>query len=396
MALEALATLRVDLLHPGTPHSLYAVQNESSARRICFALYAGEKPWPVPDGTLVTVRYKNPDGTAGFYDTLPDGQSAVQTEENTVAFVLTDQMLVLPGRVLVQLELYSRAGERLATFAVVLHVLPNLVADAEIVSSNYFNVLTQRMGEAIAATEGLEEYATAAEQAAKDAAACVTQAAETMQRAQESAQAAATSADTAQESATSVQGVAETVETSAANASAAAARAETHENTAAQAAADALTAATRAEAAEQAAAIDSAGAEQAAQNAAESAAQAENFAWQASEILDNTLPKSGGTMSGPLTLAGGLVPVALGSFTDMQTAGWAAVQAWYNTLPDETIGYGLVTNNQGTVHGLSGGRVFLKAFKTNASYGVIEATQYATPFRRYASVLSGEFSDFSS
>ena len=72
MPLETTAALRVDLLDPGAPQIIHAVQDDSNSRKIAFSIYAGGAQWAVPNGTLVTVRYKKSDGTAGFYDTLPD------------------------------------------------------------------------------------------------------------------------------------------------------------------------------------------------------------------------------------------------------------------------------------------------------------------------------------
>ena len=66
MPLETTAALRVDLLDPGAPQIIHAVQDDSNSRKIAFSIYAGGAQWAVPNGTLVTVRYKKSDGTAGF------------------------------------------------------------------------------------------------------------------------------------------------------------------------------------------------------------------------------------------------------------------------------------------------------------------------------------------
>lgn len=124
------------------------------------------------------------------------------------------------------------------------------------------------------------------------------------------------------------------------------------------------------------------------------AESAEQSAGQASSVLENALLKTGGTMTGPLTLLGGMTPQNLGTFSDMQTSGWNAIKAWYGTIQDETIGFSVINNTEGVVHGLSGGRAFLVAYKTNEQYGVIAAYQYATPYQRFSAILSGSFSDF--
>ena len=136
-------------------------------------------------------------------------------------------------------------------------------------------------------------------------------------------------------------------------------------------------------------------AETAATNAQGSAQSAAKSAAQASGTLANALPKTGGEISGTLKIVGGIKPVELGSFTDMDNAGWTAIQDWYNGLPDVTSALALIVNKQGNSHGLSGGFAFLSAAKTEDRYGVIEATTYFPPYKRYCVISDGVFSDFS-
>lgn len=171
MPLETTAALRVDLLDPGAPQITHAVQDDSNSRKIAFNIYAGGAQWAVPDGTLVTVRYKKPDGTAGFYDTLPDGSTPAATiDGNVVTVALVPQAFTVIGNVPVQIKLYDSAGTSIATFAVVMHVSANVVSDAEIVSSDYYSVLTKQIADVLAAAEGIEGNVTAAQEAARQAA----------------------------------------------------------------------------------------------------------------------------------------------------------------------------------------------------------------------------------
>lgn len=109
----------------------------------------------------------------------------------------------------------------------------------------------------------------------------------------------------------------------------------------------------------------------------------------------NTLPKTGGEISGTLKIVGGIVAVALGEFTDMDTAGWNAIKDWYNALPKMTSALAIIQNNQGDSHGLGGGYIFLCTYKTDNRYGVIEATTYFPPNKRYCLIYDAVFSDFS-
>jgi len=230
MPIETTAALRVDMLDPGAPQIIHAVQDDSNSRKIAFNIYAGGAQWAVPDGTLVTVRYKKPDGTAGFYDTLPDGSTPAATiDGNVVTVALVPQAFTVRGNVPVQIKLYDSAGTSIATFAVVMHVSANVVSDAEIVSSDYYSVLTKQIADVLAAAEGIDGNVTAAQEAAR-------QAASSASAASGSATAAASSASTASTAAGQAQTAATNAGTSETNASSDAAAAE-NAKTAAQTAA---------------------------------------------------------------------------------------------------------------------------------------------------------------
>lgn len=195
MPLETTAALRVDLLDPGAPQIIHAVQDDSDSRKIAFNIYAGGAQWAVPDGTLVTVRYKKPDGTAGFYDTLPDGSTPAATiDDNVVTVALVPQAFTVRGNVPVQIKLYNSAGASIATFAIVMHVSANVVSDAEIVSSDYYSVLTKQIADVLAAAEGIEGNVTAAQAAAEQAASSASQAAQSATDAASAANTAAADA----------------------------------------------------------------------------------------------------------------------------------------------------------------------------------------------------------
>lgn len=332
MPIETTAALRVDLLDPGAPQIIHAVQDDSNSRKIAFSIYAGGAQWNVPDGTLVTVRYKKPDGTAGFYDTLPDGSTPAATiDGNVVTVALVPQAFTVRGNIPVQIKLYDSAGTSITTFAVVMHVSANVVSDAEIVSSDYYSVLTKQIADALAAAEGIPGQVSAAQAAAKQAAS--------------SANAAAGSATEAASSA----------------------------STASTAAGQAQTAATNAQ--------------ESAQSAAESASQAAN-------TLANALPKTGGEITGTLKVIGANTPNFLGEFSDMVTAGWNAIKNWYDEIPSHAGNFALINSGQ-AAHGLPTGWVFLVAYKAEDLYGIIEATVYENPYKRITVIYESDIPDFS-
>ena len=253
MPLETTAALRVDLLDPGAPQIIHAVQDDSDSRKIAFSIYAGGAQWAVPDGTLVTVRYKKPDGTAGFYDTLPDGSTPAATiDGNAVTVSLVPQAFTVRGNVPVQIKLYNSAGASIATFAIVMHVSTNVASDAEIVSSDYYSVLTKQIADVLAAAEGIEGNVTAAQAAAEQAASSASAAAGSATAAAGSADTASTAAGQAQTAATD----AGQSEANAANSASNAEDAKTAAETAAGSASDDATAAENAKTAAETAATN--------------------------------------------------------------------------------------------------------------------------------------------
>lgn len=332
MSIETTAALRVDLLDPGAPQIIHAVQDDSNSRKIAFSIYAGGAQWAVPDGTLVTVRYKKPDGTAGFYDTLPDGSTPAATiDGNVVTVALVPQALTVCGNVPVQIKLYDSAGTSIATFAVVMHISANVVSDAEIVSSDYYSVLTKQIADALAAAEGIPGQVSAAQAAAEQAA--------------YSASAAAGYATAADSSASTASTAASTASTAAGQAQTSATNAGTSENNAANSASTAEYAKTAAETAASNANGDAAAAESAKTAAETAATNAENAAEPVLAILSsgagahNSIYR--GKNLGTSVTAAQWAAIADGSFTDLYIGDYwvidgvnwriAAFDYYYNT-----------------------------------------------------------------
>ena len=141
--MEATKQIALDMLAVGIPPAVEAKQNDT-ARVIGANLYAGGNVFDVPVGAIVVFRYRKPDGTAGFYDALPDDTPAISIERNVVTILLVEQVLTVPGDVQCEINLYNTAGEKLTTFTFCLRVQASVLTDAEIISSDYFNVLSEK------------------------------------------------------------------------------------------------------------------------------------------------------------------------------------------------------------------------------------------------------------
>ena len=140
----------INFQSPNISTVVYAVQNDRSARHIVAQLRDGSSPWTPPYGAAAIIRYLKPDGTGGFYDTDDNNHSAVTITGSVADLTLVEQTLTVPGDVYMQLNFYATDGTRLTTFAWILRVQPSVLSDASIVSSDYFNALTEKITEGAA------------------------------------------------------------------------------------------------------------------------------------------------------------------------------------------------------------------------------------------------------
>lgn len=157
----------LNLQSPNISTVVYAVQNDRSARHIVAQLRDGSAPWTPPAGAAPVIRYVKPDGTGGFYDADDNNNSAIVISGSKADMTIVEQALTVPGDVYMQLHFYAADGTRLTSFAWILRVQQSVLNDATIVSSDYFNVLTAKVSEAVqAASAAAESAAEAAASAA--------------------------------------------------------------------------------------------------------------------------------------------------------------------------------------------------------------------------------------
>ena len=103
---------------------IVVMQCDANTRELQFSLYAANQPWRVPGEAKLYVYYRKPDGTGGFYDTLPDGAAACAVTDNIITAILAEQVLTVPGKVPVSVSIQD-GGRVLSTFTVQLNVKPN-------------------------------------------------------------------------------------------------------------------------------------------------------------------------------------------------------------------------------------------------------------------------------
>lgn len=168
--MQVTKNITLDLLETGSPVIIKAKQNDRNTRYIAAHLYVDGLAYPVPSGTEIAFRYKKPDGTAGFYDALPDNSPAITVSGNTVTVELVEQVLTVAGCVHCEINMYNATSEKLTTFTFEITVEESVLTDAEIISSDYYNVLTAEIAKALQAVTDATEQAENAAQSAQDAA----------------------------------------------------------------------------------------------------------------------------------------------------------------------------------------------------------------------------------
>ena len=160
----------------GVPPTLHMVQGDTNSRAISASLWAGAEPYNVPAGASVMLRFRKPDGTGGMYSET-ETQQSITWAENSVTIPVAAQVLTAEGAVLAQVDVYAgesdSSAERLASFAFVILVQPDVYPDAQIISSDYYNILAADIAGAKAAADQAKDYAAAAKNSADSAATSV-------------------------------------------------------------------------------------------------------------------------------------------------------------------------------------------------------------------------------
>ena len=140
---------------PNISTVVYAIQNDRLSRHIVAQLRDGSAPWTPPAGAGAVIRYLKPDGTGGFYDVDESNTYAISVSGSVATLTLAEQCTTVPGDVYMQLNFYGTDGSKLTTFAWILRVQKSVLTDATIVSSDYYNVLSEQIGAVLNAAESL-------------------------------------------------------------------------------------------------------------------------------------------------------------------------------------------------------------------------------------------------
>lgn len=169
-------SIGLNLSADAIPGRLHMVQGDANSRTIVATLWDGAQLYSIPAGAAIMVRFKKPDGTGGLYDATESGNKVSYVGSIVTAPVAT-QMLAAAGDVFAEIDIFGSgsgaAAERLATFRFVVEVAPCVLPDAEIISSDYYNILAADIAGAKAAADLAKDYAAAAKRSADSAATSV-------------------------------------------------------------------------------------------------------------------------------------------------------------------------------------------------------------------------------
>lgn len=181
--MQVTKAINIDLIEKSVKPLIYAKQNDSQTRFIAASLFANGHPFSVPDGVVAMFRAGKPDGTACFYDSNETGTPAITIEGNLVTVELAEQVLTAPGNVQAEINFYTAGGEKLTSFSFAIQVEKSVLTDQEIVSSDYYNVLTAQIKAAQDAAQSAQTSAGQAEQALQEVEQLANTVSETIQQA---------------------------------------------------------------------------------------------------------------------------------------------------------------------------------------------------------------------
>lgn len=131
--------ITIDLIRKDVSQVAYAMQNDANSRVIEITLLENGVAWTPPAETSFALSYAKPDGTKGFYGTLPDGSNAISSDGNIVSATLAPQVLTVAGVANAALVIRNPDGNRISSFPFEIHVIADPSAGATD-SEDYFNI----------------------------------------------------------------------------------------------------------------------------------------------------------------------------------------------------------------------------------------------------------------
>lgn len=148
-----MQTIKLDLQQQSILTPLKAKQNDRYSRFFKAVLLDGSTAFYIPSGAALMVRYIAPSG-CGWYDTITEingttTHSAFSLTGNEVTVELAEAMLAMPGSGTLCLQVYAASGYRIGTWNVPIEIEADPLTDSTIAASDYYNVLTWQVAQAL-------------------------------------------------------------------------------------------------------------------------------------------------------------------------------------------------------------------------------------------------------
>lgn len=152
--MEVIHNITIDMVRKGVTPRVYAMQFDTDTRNVQVKMLSNGEPWEPPQDAVISLSYRKPDGTKGFYNLLEENVSAVHVSGNLVTVTLAKQVLTVAGKV--DAALVVNSGDlRIATFPFEIHVTADPSA-GKTNSDDYFNPEGDTSGGSIGALTGWE------------------------------------------------------------------------------------------------------------------------------------------------------------------------------------------------------------------------------------------------
>lgn len=163
--MQAISYINIDIIETTMPPRVYAKQYDEDGRWIYATVTENGAEYPIPDGAYAVFSAAKPDGTFAIYDSNAENDVAIFIDGSVVKVQLIAAALDVAGVTKAQISLYSANAEKITTFTFDIDVEKSVVDDNS-VASDYVNVLTGLIQQAVNAENGAVAAKDAAEAAA--------------------------------------------------------------------------------------------------------------------------------------------------------------------------------------------------------------------------------------
>ena len=157
MAISVISSIDLDMARP-TGSIVHAKQFDS-IRTIRARLYNEGILWSVPTNVHPVITYMKSDRIGGYYDVDETGTYCIGyvdgTNRTQIDIILAFQVLTTAGNVTMDITFYTDQGTRVSTFSWTVVVEPSALPDGKVVSSEYYNILSQQIARVLEASDSL-------------------------------------------------------------------------------------------------------------------------------------------------------------------------------------------------------------------------------------------------